>query len=1195
MKFLRLKLIEIQGFKSFPDKTKLTFDQDITAVIGPNGSGKSNISDAIRWVLGEQSNKQLRGKSMEDVIFTGTAKRKALGFAEVAITIDNSDRKMQFDKDLVTVTRRYFRSGESEYLINGNTVRLKDIHELFMDTGLGRDGYSMIGQGRIDEIVGSKSDERRDIFEEAAGISKYRYRRLEAERKLLHAEDNLVRLKDIMAELEVRVKPLKIQSEKAKEFLSVSGEKKQLEIGLWLNTLNKSDEQLKTQEEKITVAKAQYERLERELTEIIAKSDIAAIEINKVSSQIDAIRRESAKNDEENSDIKGKIAVLNNNILHNNENIVRLKNEILNANTDDETLDKNIEQKLAQIKEIEEKSAQKNEELEKELEKLDSVSGDSGDFSEKISDKNKTVNELNEKISKCKIDLTASKTAIGEIDSSFENYEDTVKKIKEYLEDIEIEIEECKADIDDCDKTISECNNVIGGYKLKVEKREEKIKALTDEIYSKTLDCAEFSRRIKILEELERNLDGFNYAVKQVYNASKKGEIKGVHGPVSKLIEVLDEYSTAIETALGASMQNIVVSNEEYAKKAIEFLKRNKAGRATFLPLTSIHPNPLKDKAVENSFGFVGFADELVTTKKEYKDIISWLLGRTVVAEDIDCAVTMAKKFNYKFKIVTLDGQVVNPGGSLTGGSVAKNAGLINRTKQIETLKEKIKTTEKEVNSLKLQLESLQKESEEYNSSNAEREQNLKTANEDKIRLLGELKLLEEQYNTNKVNLDNLVLSKENSSVRIKELNDNILKLEKLLTDLDEEKEKEEKSIDLLLSNKDKLSNSKSEISEKVSNIRFEIISFSKDIVNLQDAINQIKETKNNRQGRINDLNSEIIELEQKNKSEQEEIDRLTQVSKGFFEKSESIEEEIKKLTEKRNQLEQANLNSRNVEREKSQDKERLSGELARLTERKESLEKHYSDIISKLYDEYELTKTQAEEIGFHIDDVSAATKRLNEIKAKIRSLGAVNVSAIEEYKEVSERYEYMLAQINDVEKSSAELKSIISGLTKKMEEMFTEKFVVIASNFTSVFKELFGGGNAQLQLTNPDNVLESGIDIIAQPPGKNISIIEQLSGGEKALIAVSIYFAIMKVNPPPFCLLDEVEAALDEVNVDKVASYLRKMSSKTQFIVITHRRGTMEEADVLYGVTMQEKGVSKLLSIDVSEIEKTLKTKVVK
>ena len=661
------------------------------------------------------------------------------------------------------------------------------------------------------------------------------------------------------------------------------------------------------------------------------------------------------------------------------------------------------------------------------------------------------------------------------------------------------------------------------------------------------------------------------------------------------MIEVSEEYSTAIETALGASMQNIVVSNEEYAKKAIEFLKANKAGRATFLPLTSIHPNPLKEKGVENNFGFVGFADELVNTKKEYKDIISWLLGRTVVAEDIDCAVTIAKKFGYRFKIVTLDGQVVNAGGSLTGGSIAKNAGLINRTKQIESLKEKIKKTEKEIASLNSQLNSLQKESDEFNSTNAVREEKLKTANEDKIRLLGEMKLLKEQYNTNKVNLDNLIASKENSSNRIKELSKNVADYEKLLKELEAEKSKQEEKIDLLLSNKDKLSDSKSEISEKISNIRFEIVSYSKDIVNLQDAINQIKETKNNRQGRINDLNAEILELEQKNAKEKEEIERLSQVSKGFFEKSESNEEEITKLTEKRNQLEQTNFNSRNSEREKSQDKERLSGELARLTERKESLEKQYSDIISKLYDEYELTKSQAEEIGFPIDDISAATKRLNEIKAKIRSLGAVNVAAIEEYKEVSERYEYMLAQIKDVEKSSAELKSIISGLTKKMEEMFTEKFVVIASNFTTVFKELFGGGNAQLQLTNPDNVLESGIDIIAQPPGKNISIIEQLSGGEKALIAVSIYFAIMKVNPPPFCLLDEVEAALDEVNVDKVASYLRKMSKQTQFIVITHRRGTMEEADVLYGVTMQEKGVSKLLSIDVSEIEKTLKTKVVK
>ena len=555
----------------------------------------------------------------------------------------------------------------------------------------------------------------------------------------------------------------------------------------------------------------------------------------------------------------------------------------------------------------------------------------------------------------------------------------------------------------------------------------------------------------------------------------------------------------------------------------------------------------------------------------------------------------MAKKYSYKFKIVTLDGQVVNPGGSLTGGSTAKNAGLINRSSQIEEFKKKIDKLNSDINGLNSEFEKLNAESENYNSSYEEKEISLKRANEDKIRLLGELKLLEEQYNTNKSNLDNLILNKENSSSRTKELNERILSETQKLERFENEKSDLEKSIDLLLTDKDKLSGTKSDISDKISTIRFEIVSLNKDIENLKSSILQINQTKNDRVGRVATLTSEIESLELKNENDHEEITRLTQISSGFIEKSESSEDEIKRLSEKRTQIEQANYASRNVEREKSQDKERLSGELARLTERKERLEKEYSDIISKLFEEYELTKSQAEEIGFPIDDIPKATKRLNEIKSKIRSLGAVNVSAIEEYKEVSERYEYMLAQITDVEKSSAELKKIINGLTSKMQEMFTEKFAVIAKNFTDVFKELFGGGTAKLQLTNPDDVLESGIDIIAQPPGKNISIIEQLSGGEKALIAVSIYFAIMKVNPPPFCLLDEVEAALDEVNVDKVAAYLRRMSNNTQFIVITHRRGTMEEADVLYGVTMQEKGVSKLLSINVSEIEKTLKTKVSK
>lgn len=1191
---MRLKSIEVQGFKSFPDKTRLTFEQDITAVIGPNGSGKSNISDAIRWVLGEQSNKQLRGKSMEDVIFTGTAKRKALGFAEVSITIDNSKRKLQFDNDNVTVTRRYFRSGESEYKINGNAVRLKDIHELFMDTGLGRDGYSMIGQGRIDEIVGSKSDERRDIFEEAAGISKYRYRRLEAERKLAHAQDNLLRLKDIMSELEGRVKPLKDQSEKAKEFLSVSGEKKQLEIGLWLYTLNKSDEQLKKQDEKITLAKSQYEHLEREITELIAQSDISAIEVNKLSSQIDALRREAAKADEESSEIKGKIAVLNNNILHNNENIDRLNREITEANTDDETLDNQVKDKENEILELEQKIAEKTDELNKSLENLAVASDDSGDFSEKIADKNAKLNEITEKISNSKVELVSAETAIIEIDNNFDDFNEKVKKFNDYLEDIKTEIEDCQADIEDCDKTISECSNIINGFKLKIEKREEKIKTINDEINSKTLDCSEFQRRIKILEELERNLDGFNYAVKQVCKASDNNDLKGIHGPVSRLIDVKQEFSTAIETALGAAAQNIVVSNEECAKKAISFLKKNNAGRATFLPLTSIKPYSLKENSVENCNGFVGYADKLVNVDNKYKDIISSLLGRTVISEDIDTAVLIAKKYSYKFKIVTLDGQVVNPGGSLTGGSIAKNAGLLNRSAQIEKFKEKIDKLKGEINILSKELDKLSADNEQFNKSFETNELELKRANEDKIRLLGELKLLEEQFNTNNSNLENLINAKNSSNSRTKELNNKINYQKSLLEKLESDKLEIENSIDILLSSRDKLSSVKSEIADKISDLRLNIASYNKDIENIRSSILQIKQTKTDRAGRIASLNAEIDVLVKKNEKDNQEIETLTQLSVGFITKSESSEDEIKRLTEKRNQIEQNNYLSRNVEREKSADKEKLSGELARLTERKDTLEKQYSDIIAKLYEEYELTKTQAEEIGFHIDDIPAATKRLNEIKSKIRSLGAVNVSAIEEYKEVSERYEYMLAQINDVETSSAELRKIISGLTDKMKELFIEKFTIIAANFTEVFRELFGGGTAKLQLTNPDDVLESGIDIIAQPPGKNISIIEQLSGGEKALIAVSIYFAIMKVNPPPFCLLDEVEAALDEVNVDKVAAYLRRMSKKTQFIVITHRRGTMEEADVLYGVTMQEKGVSKLLSINVSEIEKTLKTKVV-
>ena len=1190
---MRLKLLEIQGFKSFPDKTKLTFDQDITAVIGPNGSGKSNISDSIRWVLGEQSNKQLRGQKMEDVIFGGTAIRKPLGFAEVTIVFDNADRGLNFDDDTVSVTRRYYRSGESEYKINGAAVRLKDVHELFMDTGLGRDGYSMIGQGRIDEIVGSKSDERRDIFEEAAGISRFRYRKQEATRQLARAEENMLRLRDILEELEGRVGPLKEQSEKAQEFLDISVEKKDLEIGLWLNTIDRSKDELREHENKLTIAKAQYDKIEKELTELEVKGEINSRDMQSIAVQIDAIRRERSKTDEQSAQTKSEIAVLENTVLHNNQTIERIKRDIESAALSDDSINEEIDEKRSKIESIQAIINEKNDELNDKNEQLSSLTDDSGDVSTQIENKNRILNELSSKISENKVKKITAEQSAEEIKARLAGYDDEYKLLQNNADDAEKELEKLKIDLDRCDEQITECRNIVNGVQMKLASRNKRVDEKKDEIDRLRLDIGEHERRIKILEDLERNMEGFSYAVKAVTKEAARGNLRGIHGPVSRLINVPSKYSTAIETALGAASQNIVVSNEEDAKRAIYFLKNSNGGRATFLPISSIKANYLRENGVDDCVGFVGIASSLVTYDSKYSDIVANLLGRTVIAEDMDSAVAMAKKFGYRFRTVTLDGQVVNAGGSLTGGSHAKNAGVLSRTAQIEKLREKVKQLNECFESEQATYKTMSEEAAKMNATLQTASSELTTANEDKIRVEGEIRLLTEQHKTAKIGLDSLKSEQASSNDRIAQYLKAAADALSEITKAERQKADMEQDIESLTGGRDKLAERRNQLSEQSGALRLEIIGHTKDVENLQSSIEQLTLSLSDRTERTNDLQSEIDEINRQNEDILKKIEQLNTLKDGFIAANSNAEEDIERLSKKREELEKESMRDRTTERDKLDEREKISGDIARLTERRDVMENEYNDIISKLFDEYELTLSAAQEIAVIPEDITAANKRLNELKRRIKALGSVNVAAIEEYKEVAERYEFMKSQIEDIEKSKRELTKLIGELTSTMKDMFVSQFDIIAKNFTEVFKELFGGGTAELKLTDPENVLESGIDIFVQPPGKNIAIIEQLSGGEKALIAVSIYFAIMKVNPPPFCLLDEVEAALDEVNVDRFAAYLRKMSDKTQFIVITHRRGTMEEADVLYGVTMQEKGISKLLSIDVSQIEKTLSSKV--
>lgn len=1188
---MKLKSVEIQGFKSFPDKTRLTFEKDITAVIGPNGNGKSNISDSIRWVLGEQSSKTLRGQKMEDVIFNGTAKRRPQGFAEVSLTLDNSDRTLNFDNDEVTVTRRYYRSGESEYKLNNASVRLKDIHELFMDTGLGRDGYSMIGQGRIDEIVNSRSNDRREIFEEAAGISKYRYRKLEAERKLSHAEENLVRLRDIFAELEARVGPLCEQSKKAQAFLDYSEQKRSLEIGLWLNTINRSKGLLRDQEYKITLVRSQYEDITAQLANIEAESEISLQDSRALTARIDDIRREQAKAEEESSKIKGDIAVFENTVSMNLQTVQMLTADIERAGQDDGKTEAQIAECETQIVSLRNDRAELESERAETADRMNALADDTGGYSEQIEQKNRELARISLDISNSRVSLAKAQTAAQELNARKSEADENIARLKNVLDECEIELAKLNQDISEINEKISDCRNVIDGNELMLESRRKKQDAVREQLTKLQSDMNEYERRAQILSDLERNMDGFSGAVKSVLNEAKHGKLRGIHGPVSRLIKVEDKYAAAIETALGAAMQNIIVDDENCSKRAIGFLKNNRAGRATFLPLTAVKANHLREN-VSNEDGYIGTADKLVSFDSKYSDIIGWLLGRTVVCEDIDAAVAMARNFSYKFRIVTLDGQVINAGGSMTGGSHIKGAGLLGRTAEIERLNacaQELKAGFDEKNeyckSLNAQILKF-----EAQISAAKDEMNLLT--QDSVRVESEIKRVKDRKLQAQGDTEQLEKLKSDFSDRCRDNDGQASGALRTISENESKKSTIEREIAELSGGRDELSRKRDQLAETLSGLGMKILEIDKNIDIQNNVIDQCRLNIADRSHRVESLNAQIEAINAENEDISHKIEQLKILMSGFSAKFTSSDQQIGELELRRTELEQNVYSLRSREKDLSNQKEYTGSELARLNAKKETMEREYDGIISKLFDEYELTVEQAQELGFDIEDEKAASSQLSSLRGKIRALGNVNLAAIEEYKEINERYCFMKEQISDIENSKEQLLKLINGLTSQMKDMFREKFGVISSNFTQVFRELFGGGSASLVLADPENVLESDIDINVQPPGKSISILEQLSGGEKALIAVAIYFAIMKVNAPPFCLLDEVEAALDEVNVDRFAQYLRRMSSATQFIVITHRRGTMEEADVLYGVTMQEPGVSKLLSIDVSQIEKTLEGK---
>lgn len=1175
----------MQGFKSFPDKTELNFGKGITAVVGPNGSGKSNISDAVRWVLGETSTKSLRGSKMEDVIFGGTSKRKALGFAQVMLTLDNSDGTLKDHGEIVTVTRRYYRSGESEYKIDGESVRRKDIHELFMDTGLGSDGYSMVGQGKIDSIISAKNEDRRELFEEASGISRFRHKRKDAERRLDQAQENLVRLLDILGELESRVGPLKKQSEKAQKFLEYSEEKKTLEIGVWLNKINRFTVELREQEHKIDAVKASYEVSENGLAAIEKELEEVAEKVTSINLAIEQSRLGASGYEEEALRKDGEISVLNATLEHNNETIERLTADITDADGTGATLDEQIDAKNKTIAENEKLIADKKAELESVANELSKVQNENMEISDKTVELNQTLTALTIKLSDSKVKMSQATSSIDEINSRKDTIASQIEATQKDIDYTQSQADESNKNLEFLKERIDEYENSLGGYQMKVDAKKQKAEKIKQDAERLARQMAEKSDRARVLEDLEKNMEGFSGAVKAVLKQSQSKALPGIHGTLSQLITVDNENSTAIEIALGAAMQNVVVSTESDAKRAINYLKQNNVGRATFLPISAIKPRYMEEKNLDDNFGFVDVASNLVDCDEQYRDIVQNLLGRVMVVEDIDCAIAISKRYKNRYKIVTLDGQVMNPGGSMSGGSKGKGSGVLSRANLIEELKSEAQKIGDELKNVQAELK---KAVEDANLAAADlqgADADLRNAKEEYIRAEGDAKLISDKLQSFINQRDTMCREQENSEGRILLFNQAVENAKQEAVEIEKQMADTEAELNNVSAGARELSSKREEIRERTEQINLELVTLTKDSEAAKLSVEELELRKSTQSDRVKNITDEINEIKAKNENLMLSINDVKAQADELRQKASESNDAVTQKIEDRNEFEKRSNELRAKEKATLTDKEKLSGDIVRLEERKANMKKEYDELGDMLFEQYELTKPEAQALGIVIDDMAEAKKRLHEIKVAIRGLGSINVGAIEEYKEVSERYTFLKEQIDDIEQSKKELAKIIEDLTSSMSEKFMTQFNKINTEFKTCFADFFGGGNGEIILEEPDNCLESAIEIKIQPPGKSVQNINLFSGGEKSLAAMALLFSVLKVQPSPFCIYDEVEAALDDVNVERFAKYMRRMTDKTQFISITHRRGTMEEADVLYGVTMQEKGVSKLLELQSAEL----------
>ena len=1185
---MRLKELEIQGFKSFPDKTKITIGEGITGVVGPNGSGKSNISDSIRWVLGETSSKQLRGSGkMEDVIFGGTQSRGAMGFASVALTIDNSDHGLDMDADEVTIGRRYYRSGESEYSINGQNVRLKDVYELLLDTGIGRDGYAIVGQGRIAEIVGAKSAERREIFEEASGIAKYRYRKNEAERRLEAAEGNLERLRDILGELEKRVGPLKRDSEKAQQFLELSERRKSLEVTLWVDAIRRANDTVRDQQRKFEAAQADYERLSRQLDEFDEKSAALREEAQQLVLQVEQANADIRAVTEANAGSESEIAVLKNESEHSRFRIDEATGELERAGQGRQSIETETAGHKAAIEKLHGEVAALDArvaELRAELRALEEKAAASGQRRDVI----------DAAIARLQDTATAAKVRAASAQSAKEAAAQRLNEAKQQAVELEnsaaaAEEEKRRAErrLKDAEEAVTRNDNIKAGLKLKLESRRRQQAEAADALQKADKERSNTSQRIHILEDLERNMDGYQQSVKAVMRAAAGRRLRGIIGPVAGILTVEKGYETAIETALGFALQNIVVEDQGCARAAIGFLKDERAGRATFLPLDTVQGSRFTGRLT----GTAEVAADLVKCDPRYQHIIDNLLGRIIVVEDLSEASTVAKNLGYRNRIVTLDGQVINAGGSFTGGSTARSVGVFSRKQELDELRTRLVKLEKKRADAEKELEARKAEVDNLTAQLSGAEAEGMNASSERLRASLELDRLTAAVAQHEENTRSLAAEIEAQQAAVTQNETACAEAEAAQGKAEAELNTYNAELAELGESTGSLTAERERITNELSENQMQRLANEKDIGLHEAALEGLQSRTGEAEARARELNAAIEAAKAKIEANALKIAEIERTRGENKEKIAAAEETIRTANAARMEKEAAVARLGQENRALTDERERMSGEMARLAERRTAAENELNDTNTKLWEEYQLTAGEAKELCVEFESLTELRRSVAEVRGKIRGLGNVNVGAIEEYKEVKERYDFLKAQVTDVEKAKSELTRMIAELCSEMEELFTTSFKQINTHFQQIFKELFGGGHARLYLSDESNVLESGIEIEVSPPGKVIKNLSALSGGEQALVAISIYFAILNVNPAPFCFLDEIEAALDDVNVARYAQYLRRMTDHTQFIVITHRRGTMEAADVLYGVTMQEDGVSKILRLDLDKVSADLIT----